>query len=247
MVGSLTGVSLIVAVWLCGQAAAPAIQHRVWKGIRAQRIWNEYGRALPSQFQVRLSPGKRVQVRFTIAPANEVTAEGSRFRVFTVAQGLRITATGSASAIAGRQADFAGIWMLPSGDIGYSASSQTHHVAWIDAERPPEVRVYPPRATGRMRMMGKAREESFELDLAATGQARLSFTMPPDARTSVTAGAFTLESGRDGLLVTTDGAATLVTPAAPGGVLVDRIELWLTQGGGVAYRAAAGLDRRDQR
>lgn len=162
--------------------------------------------------------------------------EGARFRVFTLASGLRIAATGSAYAVNGRLADFVGIWLLPGGKIGYEASSQTSEVMWRDGERPPEADLPVSNETGPIRRMGAASNASLLLDLTESGQARLRFTIAPADETTVAAAGFEIASGKDGMHMVATGRARLVTPAVPTGVTLDGIELWLAPDGGIAYR-----------
>jgi hypothetical protein len=122
------GGRFIVAMLLYAQAVRPAIDHRVWQEIRAQRFWSDRGFAATPTFRIRQSGSARAQVCFTMAQAKEMCAEANRFTVFTLADGLRIAAEGTAFRIGARQADWWGIWLRSSGEIGYVASSQTSDV-----------------------------------------------------------------------------------------------------------------------
>jgi hypothetical protein len=229
------GVGFIVAMLLYTQAVRPAIDHRVWKEIRAQQFWSDSGLATTRTFRITQSGNARAQVCFSVAHAKEMCAEANRFTVFTLADGLRIAADGSASRIGPRQADWWGIWLLKSGEIGYVASWQTSDVKWKPGEKPPAVRLPPPMAATPIRDMGIAGDDGFDLTLSEMGQARLSFVMS-DISTSLSAAAFAIASGRDGVHVISSGRATLVKPSVTDGIAVEGIELWMSPGGGVAYR-----------
>ena len=84
--------------------------------------------------------------------------------------------------------------------------------------------------------MGKAHDPWFELEPSGTGQVGVAFAIESAVRWSLTSPAFEIESGRDGLSLMSLGQAVLASSDASDRLDFERAAIWMSPGGGVAYR-----------
>ena len=213
--------------------------HRVWREVAAQRVWGEHGTVVKQEFQLGRSARGRAQLRFWMRKGGSIDSEvleSERLMIYTVSDGLRAACERAGAVIDGRQAEFVGVWLLPTTEIGYWAADGSARVEWKEAERPPALD-HAHVASGGVRDVERLRDPFLRVSRSPSRHVQIGFTSIAGATTTVIASAFVITAGRDGVHVRSLGPALVTSPERPDGVSTANAELWITEGGAVGLRA----------
>jgi hypothetical protein len=213
--------------------------HRVWREVAAQRVWGEHGAVVKGEFQLGRSVRGRAQLRFWMRQSGSIeggVVETDRLTIYTVSDGLRAASERAGAVIDGRQAEFVGIWLLPTRQIGYWAADGSARVEWKEGERPPAAG-HGHVPSGRVRQVERLRDPFLRVSHLASRHVQIGFTSTAGATTRVVASAFMITAGRDGVHVRSLGSALVTSPERPDGLRTADAELWITEGGAIGLRA----------